>query len=161
MTALRDWYLGRTSRERWLIALMLAIAVPLLLWAAIYRPLALSLEAARERHEQAVRNHGLVLARIAQLESARRPALGGAAASSSPLALRVTEAAAQAGVSLAANEPRGPSSAVITLAPAAPTAALRWLSQLERGGILVREFSITPQGNGTVAVAATVAQGGA
>jgi type II secretory pathway component PulM len=72
----------------------------------------------------------------------------------------VTEAAALAGVSLSANEPRGTGSALITLAPAAPTAALRWLRQLEEQGIIVRELTITPQPSGQVVATAALAQAG-
>jgi type II secretory pathway component PulM len=75
--------------------------------------------------------------------------------------LRVTEAAALAGVSLTANEPRGTASSLITLAPAAPTAALRWLRQLEEQGVIVRELAITPQPTGQVVVTATLSQAGA
>lgn len=159
---IRDWYAGRAVRERWLIAIMLAIALPLLAFVAIYQPLVNSIEQAQQRHVAAVRNHGLVLARLAQLDAAQRPALAAAGGSSTaPLSLRVTEAAAQAGVSLTANEPRGDASAVITLAPAAPTAALRWLRQLEGQGIIVRELAITPQAGGQVVATATLSRSGA
>jgi general secretion pathway protein M len=155
------WFMGRTPRERWLIALMLAIALPLLAFYAIYRPLTLSIERAEQRHVAAVRNHGLVLSRLAQLDQAQRPAVAAPPAGSAPLALRVTEAAALAGVSLTANEPRGAGSALITVAPSAPTATLRWLRQLEEQGIIVRELTITPQPGGQVVATATLSQAGA
>ncbi|UUR08369.1 type II secretion system protein GspM [Sphingomonas glaciei] len=154
------WYMARTVRERWLIGIMLAVAIPLLCFLLIYRPLTAAIERAEERHSVAVRNHALVLARLAQLDTVQRPAVA-LPAGSAPLSLRVTEAAALAGVSLSANEPRGNSSALITLAPSAPTAALRWLRQLEQQGIVVRELTITPQQGGQVVVTATLTQAGA
>ena len=157
---LRDWFMGRTERERWLIALMLAIAVPMLIYFAVYRPLTQSIERAQQRHVEAVRTHGLVLARIAQLNSAQRPTLAPTGGSNASLSLRVTEAAALAGVSLSANEPRGEGSATITLAPAVPTSALRWLRQLETQGIIVRELSVTPQPGGLVVATATLSRSG-
>lgn len=159
-TVARDWFLARSLRERWLLALMLAVAVPLLAWATVYRPLISALETAKERHVVAVRMHGLVLARVAQIEGASRPAVADPASSGASLPLRITAAAAQAGVSLATNEPRGATSAVVTLAPAAPMAAIRWLRQLEGEGIIVRELTITPQADTTVLVAATLTGGG-
>lgn len=156
-----DWFMGRSVRERWLVALMLAIAIPLLSYLLIYRPLTAAIERAEQRHALAVSNHGLVLSRLAQLDQARRPAVGAPPSSGAPLSLRITEAAALAGVSLTANEPRGTASASITLAPAAPTAALRWLRQLEEGGIVVRELTITPQPGGQVVATATLSQAGA
>jgi len=156
-----DWFMARSLRERWLLALMLAIAVPLLCFLLIYRPLTAAIERAEQRHAAAVTNHGLVLSRLAQLDRVQRPAARAIPQSSAPLSLRVTEAAALAGVSLSANEPRGTASALITLAPAAPTAALRWLRQLEEQGIIVRELTITPQPGGQVVATATLSQAGA
>jgi general secretion pathway protein M len=153
------WFMSRTPRERWLLMLMLAILVPLLTYYAIYRPLTGAIERAQQRHDQAVRAHGLVLARLSQLDQAKRPAVA-APAGNAPLSLRVTEAAALAGISLSANEPRGATSALITLAPSAPTAALRWLRGLEEQGIIVRELAITPQPGGQVVATATLSQAG-
>lgn len=155
-SSVSGWFLSRTERERWLIILMLAIAIPLLLWLLVARPLMLGLEAAKARHVAAVEQHGAVLAQLAQLEGASTAAIpaGGA-----PLALRVTDSAAQAGIRLAANEPRGPDTVTIALAAAPPTASLRWLRQLEASGIAVRELTITPEGQGAVSVRATLGQG--
>jgi type II secretory pathway component PulM len=155
------WFMSRTVRERWLIALMLAVSLPILTYYAIYNPLRQSIERAQQRHVAAVRSHGLVLARLAQLDQAQRPAVAAPPTGNAPLSLRITEAAALAGISLTANEPRGPASALITLAPAAPTAALRWLRGLEEQGIIVRELTITPQPGGQVIATATVSQAGA
>ena len=160
LAPLTGWYMGRTVRERWLIALMLAIAVPLLCYVGIYRPLTQAIERAEQRHDAAVQQHGLILARLAQLDQAQRPGVPAPPAGSAPLSLRVTEAAALAGVSLSGNEPRGAGSALITLAPSAPTAALGWLRQLEEQGIIVRELTITPQPDGQVVTTATLSQAG-
>lgn len=150
------WFLLRTPRERWLIILMLAIALPLLAWLAVARPLLLSLDAAKARHVAAVQRHGQVLAQLAQLERSPPPAI---ASADGPLALRVTDSAAQAGIRLAANEPRGADSVTIALAAAPPTASLRWLRQLEASGIKVRDLTITPEGEGAVTVRATLGEG--
>jgi general secretion pathway protein M len=155
------WFMGRTPRERWLIALMLAVALPILSYYAIYSPLLQSIERAQQRHDAAVRSHGLVLARLAQLDQAQRPAVAAPPAGGAPLSLRVTEAAALAGVSLTANEPRGDATALITLAPSVPTASLRWLRGLEEQGIIVRELAITPQPGGQIVATATLSQAGA
>jgi type II secretory pathway component PulM len=152
--------MSRSLRERWLIALMLAIALPMLSYFAVYRPLMQSIERAQQRHVSAVRNHGLVLARLTQLEQAQRPEVRSPPTGNAPLSLRITDAAALAGVSLTANEPRGNESALITLAPSAPAAPLRWLRQMEEQGVSVRELAITPQPGGQVIVTATLSQVG-
>lgn len=156
-----SWFTSRSARERWLIGIMLALAVPLLCYFAFYLPLTASIERAQQRHAAAVRNHGLVLSRLAQLEQAEGQTAATPVIGNAPLSLRVTEAAALAGLSLSSNEPRGAGSAVITLAPAAPTTALGWLRQLQDQGIIVRELGITPQPNGQVVVTATLSQAGA
>jgi general secretion pathway protein M len=161
LAPLTAWYMARTLRERWLIALMLAIALPFLCYFAVYHPLTQAIARAEQRHVAAVQQHGLILARLAQLDQAQRSEVSALPAGSAPLSLRVTEAAALAGVSLSANEPRGEGSALITLAPSAPTAALRWLRQLEDQRIIVRELTITPQPDGQVVVTATLSQAGA
>lgn len=158
MSTVTDWWLGRTVRERWLIAAMLAILLPLLAWLLVARPLVVALDAAQQRHVAAVRQHGQVLAQVAQLKAA--PRIAGGPSTGAPIALRITEAAAQASLSLSANQPAGPTTTAITLAPTSPAAALRWLRQLEGSGIVVRELAITPQPGGLVVVSATLAQGG-
>lgn len=150
------WFLSRTPRERWLIALMLAIALPLLGWLLVGRPLMLSLEAAKARHVAAVQAHGAVLSQLAQLEASP---VAAASETGAPLALRVTDAAARAGIRLTANEPRGANAVAITIAPGPPTASLRWLRQLEATGISVRELTITPDGQAGVTVRATLGTG--
>lgn len=161
LAPITGWFMGRTPRERWLIALMLAIAVPMFCWLLVYRPLTNAIERAQQRHAEAVRTHALVQARLTQLEQARRPTATAPVANAAPMSLRLTEAASLAGLSLTANEPRGNNVALITLAPAAPTAALRWLRQQEEQGIIVRELAITPQPGGQVVVTATLAKAGA
>jgi general secretion pathway protein M len=151
------WFLSRTPRERWLIGLMLAIAIPLVAWVAVARPMLLSLEAAKARHVAAVRAHGAVLAQLAQLETSP-PGAVPSAESGAPLALRVTDAAARAGLRLTANEPRGPDAVSIAVS-GPPTASLRWLRQLEAGGLSVRELTITPEGPNAVIVRATLGTG--
>lgn len=150
------WYLGRTARERLLLALMSLLLLGFLAWFAVARPLILGLDSARERHLAAVQRNGEVLAQVAQLRSAPAPTRTSGAA---PLALRVTDAAARAGVQLSANEARGAGSVTITVAAAPPTSTLGWLRQLEASGIQIRELTITPQGQGQVAISATLADG--
>lgn len=153
-----DWVSGRTLRERWLLGIMLAIALPLLGFLLVYQPLMNRLDQAQDRHVAAVQQHGRVLAQVEQLRSA---ASVPATTASAPLAIRVTDSATRAGIRLAANEPRGANRVSVVLAPAAPTAGLRWLREMETTGISIQELSIAPQGPGMVTISATLAQGGA
>lgn len=152
----RDWFMSRTPRERWLLSAMLAIALPLLAFLLVYRPLMVRLDEAKARHLAAVQRHGAVQAQLAMLEEAPRAVTRPTAGS---LSIRITDAAAQAGVRLTANQPRGNDVAVIAVAPAPPTATLRWLRELEANGISIRELSVSPQGAGAAVVSATLAVG--
>jgi general secretion pathway protein M len=152
---LRVWFLARTPRERWLILLMLAIALVVLSWLLVARPLVAGLEAARTRHAAAVQRHGAILAQLAQLENAPRVSVE---AASAPLALRIADSATRAGVRLGGSEPRGASSVVVSIAAGPPTTALAWLRQLEAQGISVRELTISPAGQGSVTISATLSE---
>ena len=68
--SVRRWFVARSRRERLLTAVMLAIAVPLLVWALIYRPVEDALTAAKTRNVEAVQQHGRVVAQLAQLKEA-------------------------------------------------------------------------------------------
>lgn len=156
--AFTTWLSGRSIRERWLLALLLAIAVPLLVVLLIYQPTIERLEQAKQRHAAAVLQHGQVLAQLAQLKSV---AVAGPTPSTAPLAIRVTDLAAQAGIRLSASEPRGTDRLSISLAPLSPTAGLRWLRQLESAGIRIQDLGISPQGQGLVTINAILAHGSA
>lgn len=150
------WLAARSVRERWLLALMLAIAVSLLAVLLVYQPLMNRLEDARQRHVAAVQQHGQVLAQLEQLKGG---AVSGAGQSTAPLAIRVTDSAARSGIRLSSNEPRGPNSVAISVAPSPPTNGLRWLRELEASGVSIQDLNIELQGPGLVTINAVLAQG--
>ena len=151
----RDWFVGRSLQERYLLGLMAALVVLLIAILLVYRPLMMRLDEAKVRHVAAVQRHGSVVAQVTQLEGAPKPGAVGTTGAS--LAVRLTDAAARAGISLKANEPRGPALSAITIEAGSPTAALRWLRQLEAEGIRVRELAITRSGPNGVNLTATLA----
>ena len=62
IVAVREWYVSRSERERRLILIMLAIAVPLLAWLIVVLPLSQARESALERHVEAIDRNGRVRA---------------------------------------------------------------------------------------------------
>lgn len=156
MVHTRQWFLARSRREQLLLSAMLAIALPLLAWLLVYRPVGAALTSARERNVAAVQEHGKVVARLAQVKQA-------APATSMPptgdIAVLVSESAGRNGVILASNSMQGPDVAAFVTQAGPVTAALRWLQELEGRGVAVRELQITPAGGG-VAVTAQVARVG-
>lgn len=150
IVTIRSWFEARSARERRLILLMLAIAVPLLAWLLVVVPLNSAYDSALERHLEAVDRNGRVRALADPVRTAR-PAVV-APAGSADLALVVAEAATQAGLTVDSTSPTGPDSVTIAIAQARPTAAVEWLRNFELRGIRVEELRMTPAADGTVAV---------
>ncbi len=152
----REWYGARSLRERRLLLLMSAVALPLLIWLLIVRPVGSAYDAALERNLAAVELNGRVRA-LAQGGSAR--ALGNVGAPGSDIALVIAERAAQSGLVLASNSAAGPNDVTISIAAAPTIAATQWLAQLERDGFAVSNLSMTPTPDGNVAVTARLVRG--
>jgi general secretion pathway protein M len=156
MTAsIRDWFLDRTKREQRLILLMLALALPLLAWLLVVRPVVEAYDDARQDHLAAVDRHGRVLALAGTAKSA--PSLP-VEASKADLQLVVTEAASQAGITLQGATASGANSVDVTVAGGRATALGQWLAQFEARGITVRQMTMTPLPDGTVNMSARLAR---
>ena len=152
IVTVREWYSARSVRERRLILLMLVIAVPLLAWLLVVVPLSNAYEEALERHLEAVDRNGRVRA-LAEPARISRP-LAAPAAGAADLALVVTEAATQAGLTLDSTSPAGPDAVTISIAQARPMAAVQWLRDFELRGIRVEDMRMAPAADGTVSLTA-------
>ena len=157
IVTIRSWYVDRSVRERRLIALMAGIALPLLDWLLVVAPLAAAYDNALDRQLEAVDRNGRVRA-LADTSRTSAP-VAAAAPGGAELALVVTEAAAQAGMSVDSTSPAGPDTVTISIARARPGAAVQWLRDFELRGIRVEDLRMTPGADGTVAVHARVARG--
>ena len=147
----RDWYGSRSLRERRLLLLMTAVALPVLIWLLIVRPIANAYDAALERHLAAVELNGRVRALAAG--SSGRPIVN-VGAPDSDIALVIAERAAQSGLVLDSNSAAGPNEVSISIGAAPTIAATQWLAQLERDGFAIGDLRMTPTGDGNVAVTA-------
>ena len=120
--SVRRWFVARSRRERLLTAVMLAIAVPLLVWALIYRPVEDALTAAKTRNVEAVQQHGRVVAQLAQLKEAgsaiRAPLVG-------EPGIVLAESARRNGIVLADFSLQAPNAVSFTTQAGQVTAALR------------------------------------
>lgn len=152
IVTVREWYVSRSVRERRLILLMLALALPLLAWLLVVLPLSKAYNSALERHLEAVDRNGRVRA-LADPSRTARPAVARALAGPD-LPLVVADAAAQAGLTLDSNSAAGPDAVTVTIAQARPTAAVQWLRDFELRGIRVEDLRMTPGTDGTVSVTA-------
>ncbi|MET4896482.1 type II secretion system protein GspM [Sphingomonadaceae bacterium jetA1] len=152
MKTLRLWFDGRSTREKRLVLVMMALLAVTIIWGGLLRPLGDGLSSARERHADAVIRLGEAEAIAADLRQRRRrpPALSGT------LADTVRVSAEQAGFTLAALTEDGPGRVRAQIASARPAALTPWLARLERGGVLVEQATLTDNGDRTVAVALLV-----
>jgi general secretion pathway protein M len=158
MTAtVRNWFLGRTKREQRLILLMLALALPLLAWLFVVRPLSAAYYDALQDHLAAIDRHGrvLVLAEAAKSTPARR-----VEASRADLQLVITEAASQAGITLQGATANGRNAVDVTVAGGRATALGQWLAQFEAQGIAVQQMTMTPLPDGSVNMSARLTRRG-
>lgn len=156
MTALRTWFAARSVREQRLLLLMLAVALPVLLWLAVWRPVAEALDTAKTRHAEAVERHGRVLAAAAALKRARRPTDTPAG----DLAAYVGQAAARSGLTLASADAQGPDRVAIQAPAGDPRAMAGWLRGFEQQGLVVQELRMSPAAPGSAAMTAVLSRPG-
>lgn len=157
MTDLRLWFAGRSSRERWLILVMLALAAVTLAWGGIVRPLGDALASEQERARDAETRLATTQAAVDELRQARArhvvPITGA-------LADAVRTEAAAAGFELAGLDVQGPDRVHVTLKSARAGALMAWLARMERLGILVDNARLTDNGDRTVGVDLTLRERG-
>jgi general secretion pathway protein M len=138
---------ARTPRERWLLAVMFALATLVLLWFLILRPLGDLLSAAKERHGNAVA--ALAEARsqaaaIAALERFRPAVIEG------PIDQAVAAAAAAAGFQVAGMQAEGPGRVSLTIGAARPQALFGWIAGLEAQGYVIERLNATGNADRTL-----------
>lgn len=145
---LRALWRARTPRERWLIALMLALLALVAVWLLVLRPLGDIKAAARQRHEAAVAalaDARADAAAIGALERRRPAPIAG------PLDIAVARAAAEAGFQLSRLQAEGAGRVALTIDAARPQALFGWLGAMERRGLIVERLSATGNGDRTLA----------
>ncbi len=156
IATLKDWFEGRSAREKQMLVVMAALFVVTLLWA-LYLPIDDALSSAKTRHTDAVIRFGETQARVRAIEGLRK---NGPPQWDGPLDSVIRDRASDAGFDLASVAPAPGGGVQIAIAKAKPAALLGWIAVLESGGILVDSLSATDNGDKTVAVQMTLkAQG--
>lgn len=158
IAVVREYYASRSLRERRLLLAMTAIALPLLLYLIVIMPLGRAYDAALEDQLEAVDRNGRVRAMVsaARTSGSRVPAPPGGA----EIALVVTEAATQLGLTVDSNSPAGPNAVTIGISQARAGAAVGLLRDFESRGIRVEDLRMTPSGDGTVSMTARLVRAG-
>ncbi|HXH03412.1 MAG TPA: type II secretion system protein M [Candidatus Competibacteraceae bacterium] len=134
---MREWWLAREPRERWLLGGGALAAVALLAYALLWIPFQRHLDDARQsvaalRQDLAWMQQAAQ--QLRQLETARATARGQAGGPAPSLLTLVDLTARSAGLGTALNrvEPQGDRQVRVRLEQAAFDTLLRWLAELER-----------------------------
>jgi general secretion pathway protein M len=127
------WWEMRSERERWLAGTMLVLALVLLVWLLVVRPLSDALDAARMRHGDAA-------VALAEARARTAPAGGGGPAAAGPVDAIVTRTAGAAGFPAARVVAMGPGRAAVSLDAARPQALFGWIAQMEQAGLVVERL---------------------
>ena len=152
---LRDWFAGLSGRERWLVGIAGVLAVLVIGIYGVVLPLGAAHDAAHVRHREAVFTSARVLARLDALDNAPAAAPIG----TGPVSQAVAAIADAQGLVLQANTAQGNDAAQISVATAAPGAALALLDALAAEGIAAEQVTITPAADGSVSLSASLRRG--
>ncbi len=148
MDRTRDWWAGRSERERWMLGVMFALLGVVVLWLLIIRPI----DNARARAELRLAAATTDAGRIAAVAEGVRTAQASAPPPLAvPLATAVGQAAESNGFTLSRLDPQGDKVA-IAIATARSPALFTWLGALEKQGVIVDKLTLRTNSDATLAV---------
>ncbi len=144
-----SWWSERSRREQRLIQVMLGLAVLVLGWLLVVRPLLDSLDAAKARHAEAVVALGEARARALPGAAPGAPAAGAVDA-------LVARSANEAGFGNARITSQGSARASVAVDAARPQVLFGWIARLEQSGLRVEQLVARTNSDRTVAVQLTL-----
>jgi general secretion pathway protein M len=139
------WWVERSQRERRLILVMLALAVIVLGWLMVVRPLSDALDAAKTRHAAATLALGEARARLGRSVGPR------AMAPALPVDSLIGRTAGEAGFTTARIASQGPMRASVAIDAARPQALFAWILRLEQSGLVVDRLRARANSDRTIA----------
>ena len=148
-----SWWSERSRREQWLIQIMLGLAVIVLGWLLVVRPLSDALDAAKTRHAAAVVALGEARARAT-------PGAAPGAPVAAPVDALVARTANEAGFTNARITSQGSARASVAVDAARPQALFGWVARLEQSGLLVERLVARTNSDRTVAAELTLRKRG-
>ncbi len=145
----RFWWSGRSTREQWLLGVMIALFALLLFWLIVLRPIDAARAGAIARLDTASAASGRVNAATDAIRTARQ---SGAPTLSGTLPVAVGQAAESAGFTLARLDAQGADRVTISIATARSPALFAWLGALARQGIVVEKLTLRTNSDATLGV---------
>ena len=144
-----SWWSERSRREQRLIQVMLGLAVVVLGWLLVVRPLLDMRDAAKERHAAAVVMLGEARARATPGAAPGAPAAG-------PVDALVARTANEAGFTNARITSQGSERASVAVDAARPQVLFGWVARLEQSGLVVERLNARTNSDRTVAAELTL-----
>lgn len=150
----KSWWRTRTVREQRLLLAMFGLALVVIVWLLIVRPLGDALSEAKERHGTAAQAVAEARAQASLISGLERAAP--AAAAAGPIDAIVTRAATEAGFPITRLERDGAGRATMVSNSVRPQAFFAWIDQMEASrGVLVERLSATANSDQTLSVIIT------
>ena len=153
-TGFLPWWRGRSVREQRMLLAGGLLALAVLIWLLVVRPLGDALADARERHNDAVTALSDVRADVAARKSAQGKA---APAVTGPVDALVSRAAGEAGFPITRLDRHSASRVTLALEAVRPPAFFAWLGRMEaQHGLVVERLSATTNSDQTLAIQVTL-----
>jgi general secretion pathway protein M len=149
-----SWWRERSPRERTMLQVMLGLAVLVLGWLLVVRPLTDSLDAAKTRHAAALTALGEARARGVPGASPNAPPAAG------PVDSLVARTANEAGFTNARITSQGATRASVAVESARPQVLFAWVARLEQSGLVVERLVARANSDRTVAAEITLRKRG-
>ena len=148
-----SWWSERSRREQRLIQVMGGLALIVLGWLLVVRPLLDSLDAAKTRHAAAVVALGEARARTIPGATPGAPAAG-------PVDALVARTANEAGFTNARITSQGAERASVAVDAARPQVLFGWVARLEQSGLRVERMNARANSDRTLAAEITLRKRG-
>ncbi len=155
---LKNWWLGLSQRERWLVSIAGVLALGVVLWG-LGRPAYAAIVDLENEHRAAIEREGRVAAKV-QLLAARPAKSVATAVDAAAIDQYLAQSASEIGLTLDRNEARGAGQATIAIATARAPVLTDWLASLEGQGFVIDQLTITPAADGTIGLTAELRKGG-
>lgn len=156
-TLLRAYWEQRSTREQWMLGIMLALLAAVILWLGVARPLAAARADSSEALRAATDRNASIRASVKVLKALPPAPTTGPAA---PLDQIVSQSASEAGLTMERAQALGDDRIDIAIASVRPVALLSWIATLEAQGIRVETIRAQPGGSaGSVSVSALLVRG--